>query len=87
LQVNDRNAAMLLNELKQVGILRTTGYDVVQEDSPSHQPVFSVVAWATTADGRTWRADPVRASTKKSGQRSAAERLLDSLVEHRITRR
>ena len=86
-QGNDRNAAMLLNELKQVGILRTTGYDVVQEDSPSHQPVFSVVAWATTADGRTWRADPVRASTKKSGQRSAAERLLDSLVEHRITRR
>jgi dsRNA-specific ribonuclease len=86
-EAGGRNAAMLLNELKQSGILRTTGYDVVQQDGPSHQPVFAVVAWATTEDGRAWRTAPVSAQSKKSGQRSAAERLLDELVEHGITRR
>jgi len=83
----ERNAAMMLNELKQVGILQSLGYEVVDEDSPSHQPVFSIVAWTTTPDGQTWRTAPVRASSKKSGQRSAAESLLDLLVEHGITRR
>ena len=78
---------MVLNELKQVGILQSFGYEVASQDGPSHQPVFSIVGWATTPDGRTWRTAPVCASSKKSGQRSAAERLLDLLVEQGITRR
>jgi Cft2 family RNA processing exonuclease/dsRNA-specific ribonuclease len=81
------NAAMVLNELKQVGILQSFGYEVTDQDGPSHQPVFSIVARATTPDGRTWRTAPVCASSKKSGQRSAAENLLDLLVEHGVTRR
>ena len=81
------NAAMVLNELKQVGILQSFGYEVVNENGPSHQPVFSIIAWTTTPDGQTWRTAPVRGSSKKSGQRSAAEGLLELLVEHGITRR
>lgn len=83
----ERNAAMVLNELKQARLLQTSGCDVVQEGGPSHQPVFAAVAWATTPAGQTWRTDPVRASSKKSAQRSAAERLLKILVEQGITGR
>jgi dsRNA-specific ribonuclease len=86
-QGGELNAAMVLNELKQVGILQSFGYEVVNEDGPSHQPVFSIVAWTTTPDGQTWHTAPVRGSSKKSGQRSAAEGLLALLVEHGITRR
>jgi len=82
----ESNAAMALNELKQVGILQSFGYEVVQEGGPSHQPVFSIVAWTTTHDGQTWRAAAVRASSKKSGQRLAAESLLEMLVDQGITR-
>ena len=83
----DRNAAMVLNELRQAGVLTAAGYDVVHEEGPSHQPVFSTVAWATTPDGQNWRVSPVRASSKKAGQRSAAEQLLELLVAHGITGR
>ena len=83
----ESNAAMVLNELKQIGVLQSFGYEVASQDGPSHQPVFSIVGWATTPDGRTWRNAPVCASSKKSGQRSAADRLLDLLVEQGITRR
>jgi Cft2 family RNA processing exonuclease/dsRNA-specific ribonuclease len=79
-------AAMVLNELKQVGVLKSFGYDVVDQLGPSHQPVFSVIAWSTTTDGQTWRAAPVQASSKKSAQRAAAAALLDLLVQHGITR-
>jgi dsRNA-specific ribonuclease len=85
-QAGQRNAAMLLNELKQAGVLQGVGYEVVQQDGPSHNPVFSTVAWATTEDGQSWTTDPVRTSSKKSGQRAAADRLLDLLVEQGITR-
>jgi Cft2 family RNA processing exonuclease/dsRNA-specific ribonuclease len=81
------NAAMVLNELKQAGILQSFGYEVVNEEGPSHQPVFSIVAWTTTPDGQSWRTAPVRGASKKSGQRSAAEGLLALLVEHGVTRR
>jgi dsRNA-specific ribonuclease len=86
-EASERNVAMLLNELKQAGILQASGYEVVQEGGPSHQPVFATVAWATTPDGRTWRTVPVRASSKKAGQRSAAESLVDILVEQGVTGR
>jgi hypothetical protein len=63
------------------------GHEVASQDGPGHQQVFSIVGWTTTPEGRTWRTTPVRASSKKSGQRSAAERLLDLLVEEEIARR
>lgn len=85
-QACDRNAAMLLNELKQAAVLRDVGYKVIQQEGPSHQPVFSMIAWATTDDGRTWSAEPVNAASKKAAQRAAAEKLLDLLVEQGITR-
>jgi Cft2 family RNA processing exonuclease/dsRNA-specific ribonuclease len=86
-QAAESNAPMVLNELKQAGILQSFGYDVGNEGGPSHQPVFSIVAWATTPEGQTWRAAPIRAASKKSGQRSAAESLLDLLVKQGVTRR
>jgi dsRNA-specific ribonuclease len=81
------NAAARLNELKQAGILQSTGYEVIQQDGPSHQPVFTLVAWATTPDGQTSVTAPVSAPSKKAGQRAAAERLLELLAERGITRR
>jgi len=82
-----RNPATVLNELTQAGLLQTTGYELLDQTGPSHQPTFTVVAWATVPDGRTIRAEPISALSKKSGQRAAADRLLDLLVHEVITRR
>jgi len=82
-----RNPAMVLNELTQAGLLQTTGFELLDQTGPSHQPTFTVVAWATVPDGRTIRTEPVNALSKKSGQRTAADRLLDRLVDEGITRR
>jgi len=81
------NAAMALNELCQVGVLQTIGYEVVDQSGPSHQPTFVVVAWAMTPDGGTLRTDPVPAPSKKAAQRLAADRLLDRLVAAGLSRR
>ncbi len=82
-----RNAAMVLNELCQVGLLQAVGYDVLDQTGPSHQPTFAIVAWAKTSAGDMIRAEPVHAPSKKSGQREAADRLLDLLVANGLTRR
>jgi hypothetical protein len=37
---------------------------VASQDGPSHQPVFSIVAWATTPGGRTWRSVAVAIGKK-----------------------
>ena len=81
----NRNAAMRLNELTQAGILQATGYEVLDQSGPSHQPTFAVVAWATTPAGQTWRTEPVCASSKKSAQRAAADQLLDLLAQEGMT--
>jgi dsRNA-specific ribonuclease len=81
-----RNPMMAVNELMQAGLLLATGYELLDPTGPSHQPTFTVVAWATFADGRTVRAEPVNASSKKFGQRAAADRLLALLVQEGITR-
>jgi dsRNA-specific ribonuclease len=80
-------AVATLNELRQVGILRDVGYEVLDQSGPSHLPTFSMIAWATTADGQTHRTEPVQAPSKKSGQRLAADQLLHLLVTAGITRR
>ena len=82
-----RNAAMAINELCQAGILQASSYDWLDQSGPSHQPVFTVVAWATTADGRTIRTESVQAPSKKTAQRLAADCLLDLLVAAGLSRR
>jgi dsRNA-specific ribonuclease len=82
-----RNPAMDIHELCQAGVLQAAGYEVLDPTGPSHQPSFSVVGWATTPDGRTIRTEPVVAPAKKAGQRLAADRLLDLLVQAGLSRR
>ena len=79
------NAAIALNELRQAGILQASGYETIDQTGPSHQPTFSVVAWATTPEGQTTRTEPVSGGSKKSAQRAAAARLLERLVAKGIT--
>jgi dsRNA-specific ribonuclease len=78
---------MVLNELTQAGLIQASGHDLIDQTGPSHQPSFTVVAWATVPDGRTLRTEPASASSKKSAQRAAADRLVDMLVREGITRR
>jgi len=80
-------APIALNELRQAGLLRASGFEIVDQTGPSHQPTFTVVAWGTTPEGRTIRAEPVSGSSKKSAQRAAAAQLLDLLVNEGITGR
>ncbi|MBU0646787.1 hypothetical protein KJ611_04965, partial [Patescibacteria group bacterium] len=75
-------ARMVLNELRQNGIVVDFGYELRDHRGPSHQPVFVVVAWATTRDGSRLEGEPAEAPSKKAAQRDAAERLLDRLSEH-----
>jgi Cft2 family RNA processing exonuclease/dsRNA-specific ribonuclease len=82
-----RNAAMVLNELTHAGLLQATGYEFLDQTGPTHQPTFTLIAWATTPEGRTMRTEPIHAPSKKTGQRTAATRLLDLLVGAGITRR
>jgi Cft2 family RNA processing exonuclease len=82
-----RNSAMALNELCQVGVLQATGYEVPDQIGPSHQPTFSVIAWATTPEGETIRTEPILAPSKKAGQRLAADQLLDLLVAAGLSRK
>jgi len=81
------NPVAALNELTQAGLLQANGYELLDQSGPSHQPTFTTVAWATTSDGRTIRSEPISGSSKKSGQRAAAGRLLDLLVQEGITGR
>ncbi|MFO7905705.1 MAG: MBL fold metallo-hydrolase [Pirellulaceae bacterium] len=81
------NAAIALNELRQAGILQASGYETLDQTGPSHQPTFTIVAWATTPEGKTIRCDPVSGCSKKSAQRAAAAHLLNRLVAQGITGR
>ncbi len=81
-----RNAQMRLNELKQAGLVSQFDYEITRKGGPSHQPVFEVVGHVTMPEGRTWTTEPIAAPSKKVGQRVAADRLLDLLIEQEITR-
>ncbi len=80
------NAAMILNELIQAGILVAMGYEVLDQSGPSHAPTFLTVAWAELQEGTTLRTEPIAAPSKKSGQRLAASQLLELLVREGVTR-
>jgi Cft2 family RNA processing exonuclease/dsRNA-specific ribonuclease len=80
-------ARMLLNELRQNGIVADFGYELRDHRGPSHQPIFVVVAWASVRDGSRLEGEPAEAPSKKAAQRDAAERLLDRLSEHGLVGR
>ena len=82
-----RNPVMVLNELTQAGLLGSSGYELVDQSGPSHQPTFAFVAWAKLPDGRTLRTEPTHATSKKAAQRAAGERMVDLLVAEGVTRR
>jgi Cft2 family RNA processing exonuclease/dsRNA-specific ribonuclease len=82
-----QNPLVALNELVQAGLLKSSGNELLGQSGPSHQPRFSVVAWAVFSDGTTIRGEPVEGPSKKSAQTAAAGSLLEVLVERGITRR
>lgn len=81
-----RNPGMVLNELTQAGLLGGSGFDLLDQSGPSHQPTFVVVAWTRLLDGRTLRTEPAHAPSKKAAQRLAGESMVALLVEEGITR-
>ncbi len=85
--MSGRNPAQALNEMCQARILQSSGYDLLGQSGPSHQPTFTVAAWAVTAEGQTLRTDPAHAASKKAALRAAADQLLDLLVQQGLTRR
>lgn len=75
----------LLNQLRQVGLLRDFGYDQLACEGPPHAPVFVVEAWAVTEDGERVTVPPAKASSKKEAQLQAAVSLVAELVELGLT--
>jgi Cft2 family RNA processing exonuclease/dsRNA-specific ribonuclease len=81
------NPAMALNELRQAGLLAGSGYELLDQRGPSHQPTFVVVAWARLPDNRMMRSEPASAPSKKAAQTTAANQLLTLLADEGLTRR
>ncbi len=75
-----REARMLLNELRQLGIIADFGYRIEDRRGPVHQPVFVIVAWARLPDGSTLEGDACESGSKKSAERDAADRLASRLA-------
>lgn len=71
---------MLLNELRQLGIIADFGYRIEDRRGPVHQPVFVIVAWARLPDGSTLEGDACESGSKKSAERDAADRLASRLA-------
>jgi predicted metal-dependent RNase/dsRNA-specific ribonuclease len=76
-----RDPMMLLNEMRQLGLLNDFGYEVQTGDGPSHQPEFHIVGWAVLENGDEVDAEEVIAASKKAGRRQAAEALVEALRE------
>jgi dsRNA-specific ribonuclease len=75
---------MRLNELRQVGVLKEFGYELVGQRGPSHQPTFVVKAWAKSDSGRRIEGEEVEARSKKQAECAAAEALIERLAEENI---
>jgi Cft2 family RNA processing exonuclease/dsRNA-specific ribonuclease len=74
--VSDRpDARMQLNEWRQTKRLAGFGYDLVDHQGPSHQPIFVMTAWADLPGGRRCTTEPVTAGSKKDAQMAAADAL------------
>jgi dsRNA-specific ribonuclease len=71
---------MELNELRQTGVIQDFGYEETERSGPSHQPVFTMTAWAILEDDEKITGGPVRADSKKAAQLAAAGALVDRMV-------
>lgn len=69
------DARMQLNEWRQTKHLVSFGYDLVDHQGPSHQPIFVMTAWAELPGGDRCTAGPVTAGSKKEAQMAAADAL------------
>jgi Cft2 family RNA processing exonuclease len=76
-----RDPMMLLNEMRQLQVIGDFGYDLKACTGPSHQPLFTIVGWATLESGERVEAPPVQSAAKKAGRRQAAEALVAELRE------
>ncbi len=81
-----RNPVSTLNELRQAGLLDSAGYELLEQAGPSHQPTFTMVAWAKLPDGRNLQSEPATAPSKKAAQAASANCLLKQLAAEGITR-
>lgn len=80
-----RDPMMLLNELRQIGLLQTFDYSLTSTSGPSHQPVFTIVCYAILENGERIESNPVSASAKKEARREAAAGLVERLTAAGIT--
>ena len=69
------DARMQLNEWRQTKHLAAFGYDLVDHQGPSHQPIFVMTGWAELPDGARCTTEPVTAGSKKEAQMAAADAL------------
>jgi dsRNA-specific ribonuclease len=83
-QMSSVEPRMLLNEFSQVGEIAAFGYRLVAQGGPSHQPVFTVAAWADLPEGERIEGSAAQAASKKAAERAAASALVAALVERGI---
>ena len=69
------DARIQLNEWRQAKHLVRFGYDLVDHQGPSHQPIFVMTAWAELPGGNRCTTEPITANSKKEAQMAAADAL------------
>jgi dsRNA-specific ribonuclease len=70
---------MLLNEMRQIGVIRDFGYELQSSEGPSHQPLFTIAGWVDLENGERIEAEPTVSASKREGRRKAAEALIACL--------
>jgi dsRNA-specific ribonuclease len=68
-----------LNMLRQQGILRDFGWEVVKKEGPDHRPVFTMAGWALTKEGERFETPPVAAESKKEGALRCGNEIWENL--------
>ncbi len=69
------DARMQLNHWRQQRHLVNFGYELVDHQGPSHQPIFVMTAWAELPGGNRCTTDHISAGSKKEAQMAAADAL------------
>ncbi len=76
-----RDPMMLLNEMRQLGLLTDFGYKTIDVRGPTHQPQFEIVGYAILENGKKIETQAVPAPAKKAGRKEAAKRIVEILKE------
>ena len=69
------DARIQLNQWRQQNYVVNFGYDLVDHQGPSHQPIFVITAWAELPGGKRYTTDRIEAGSKKEAQLAAADAL------------